>query len=140
MRTEPRFIKESDYNNYTGKNLKSILDPESEMQNASNLFLLRIENVLMTKCNNMSFRTRSWDNLTSFQKEKMQMAIIEQAEYMLRNGDLLTDSGYDLEKGEVISSEKLRQIEVCGIALEYLQECGLLNKTIKNRGRFNEFF
>ena len=73
MRTEPRFVKESDFNNYTGKNLKSILDPNSEIQNACNLFLLHIENRLMTKVDNMSFRTRSWDNLTSLQKEKMQL-------------------------------------------------------------------
>ena len=140
MRTEPRFVKESDFNNYTGKNLKSILDPNSEIQNACNLFLLQIENRLMTKVDNMSFRTRSWDNLTPLQKEKMQLAIIEQAEYTLRNGDLFTDSGYDLEKGEVIPAEKLRQIEVCSISLEYLQSCGLLNKNIKNRVRYNEFF
>jgi hypothetical protein len=140
MRTEPRFVKESDYNNYTGKNLKSILDPNSEIQNACNLFLLQIENRLMTKVDNMSFRTRSWDNLTPLQKEKMQLAIIEQAEYTLRNGDLFTDSGYDIEKGEIIPAEKLRQIEVCGMALEYLQSCGLLNKNIKNRYRYNEFY
>ena len=140
MRTEPRFVKESDYNNYTGKNLKSILDPNSEIQNACNLFLLQIENRLMTKVDNMSFRTRSWDNLTPLQKEKMQLAIIEQAEYTLRNGDLFTDSGYDIEKGEIIPAEKLRLIEVCGMALEYLQSCGLLNKNIKNRYRYNEFY
>ena len=140
MRTEPRFVKEDDYNNYTGKNLQNILDPESEMQNACNLFLLRIENILMTKIDNMSFRTRSWDNLTALQKEKLQMAIIEQAEYILRNGDLFTDSGYDLEKGEVISAEKLRQIEICSISLEYLQSCGLINKNIKNRVRYNDMF
>ena len=140
MRTEPRFVKESDYNNYTGKNLKSILDPNSELQNACNLFLLQIENRLMTKVDNMSFRIRSWDNLTPLQKEKMQLAIIEQAEYTLRNGDLFTDSGYDLEKGEIIPSEKLRQIEICGMALEYLQSCGLLNKNVKYRVRYNEFF
>lgn len=140
MRTEPIFVKESDYNNYTGKNLKSILDPNSEIQNACNLFLLQIENRIMTKVDNMSFRIRSWDNLTPLQKEKMQLAIIEQAEYTLRNGDLVTDSGYDLEKGEIISAEKLRQIEICNMSLEYLQSCGLLNKSIKNRVRYNDLF
>ena len=140
MRTESIFVKESDYNNYTGKNLKSILDPNSEIQNACNLFLLQIENRIMTKVDNMSFRIRSWDNLTALQKEKMQLAIIEQAEYTLRNGDLVTDSGYDLEKGEIISAEKLRQIEICSMSLEYLQSCGLLNKSIKNRVRYNDLF
>jgi hypothetical protein len=140
MRTEPIFVKESDYNNYTGRNLKNILDPNSEIQNACNLFLLQIENRIMAKVDNMSFRVRSWDNLTPLQKEKMQLAIIEQAEYTLRNGDLFTDSGYDVEKGEIISTEKLRKIEICSIALEYLQSCGLLNKNIKNRVRYNDLF
>lgn len=140
MRTEPIFVKESDYNNYTGRNLKNILDPNSEIQNACNLFLLQIENRIMAKIDNMSFRVRSWDNLTPLQKEKIQLAIIEQAEYTLRNGDLFTDSGYDVEKGEIISTEKLRKIEICSIALEYLQSCGLLNKNIKNRVRYNDLF
>lgn len=140
MRTEPRFVKRSDFENYTGENLNRLLDIESEQDNVSNRFLLRIEDTLLARIDEMSFRTQDWNDLTPFQRESLQKAIIEQANYILRNSDLFTDSGYDLEKGEIISPEKLSKLEICRISKTYLRNCGLLNQTIKNRHRYNKFF
>lgn len=140
MRTEPRFVKKSDFDNYTGENLNRLLDIDSNSDNVSNRFLLRIEDTLLARIDEMSFRTQDWNDLTPFQRESLQKAIIEQANYILRNSDLFTDSGYDLEKGEVISPEKLSKLEICRISKTYLRNCGLLNQTIKNRYRYNKFF
>lgn len=139
MRTEPRFVKPSDFFNYTGKELNALLQVNGNISNVSNLFLMQIEDRLLARIDMMSFRTRTWDNLTDFQKENLQKAIITEAEYIIRNSDLFTDSGYDLERGEIISSSKLREIELCRPALDYLRSCGLLNQVIQNKYRWNRF-
>ena len=139
MRTEPRFVKPSDFYNYTGKELNALLQINNNISNASNLFLMQIEDRLLARIDMMSFRTRSWDNLTDLQKECLQKAIITEAEYIIRNSDLFTDSGYDLERGEIISGAKLRELEICRPALDYLRGCGLLNQVIQNKYRWNRF-
>lgn len=140
MRTQPRFVTPSDFENYTGENLNRLLDIDSDNNNTANSFLLRIEDTLFARIDEISFRTDDWDELTLFQRESLQKAIIEQAKYILRNSDIFTDSGYDLDKGEIISDEKLYKKEICRIAKTYLRNCGLLNQTIKNRHRYNRFF
>lgn len=137
IRTRPRFVTPSDFQNYTGKNLKSILKSDG-VNNFDNLFLMRVEDRLLVAIDKMSFRTYSFDHLTEFQKENLQKAIIEQAEYILRNGDIYTDSGYDLEK-IIATPGFLESIEICRITKSYLIASGLLNFNIQNRRRYTRF-
>ena len=76
MRTEPKFVKESDFNNYTGKDLRALLKVPSNQRNACNIFLMQIEDRLLTRVDVMTFRNNSWDDLTDFQLECLQKAII----------------------------------------------------------------
>lgn len=139
MRTEPRFVKANDYKNYTGKDLAEMLDVE-DSNNVAEKFILRIEDLLLTRIDNISFRTQNWDNLTDFQLECLQKAIIEQITYIVRNSDLFSDSGYDLDKGKVIDSDELYKIEICRASKDYLRRCGLLNLNIRNTIRYNNWF
>ena len=139
MRTEPKFVKESDFNNYTGKDLRALLKVPSNQRNACNIFLMQIEDRLLTRVDVMTFRNNSWDDLTDFQLECLQKAIITEAEYIIRNGDIFTDSGYDEEKGIVISQEALNKIAICGVAKDFLIRCGLWNHVITNRRRYTRF-
>ena len=139
MRTEPRFVKESDFLNYTGKNLAEILNEDSNVSNKANIFLMQIEDEFLARIDNMTFRTTAWEEISEFQRECLQKAIIKQAEYILRNSDLFTDSGYDPEKGEIIPYEKLQAITICKSSIDFLKMCGLFNHVIQNRRRYNNF-
>lgn len=139
MRTEPRFVRPSDFDNYTGKNLRALLRVPNGGQNACNLFLMQIEDMLLTRVDVMTFRNNAWEDLTEFQLECLQKAIIYEAEYILRNGDLFTDSGYDEEKGIVITQEQLNKIAICSVSKDYLIRCGLWNHVITNRRRYTRF-
>lgn len=139
MRTEPRFVKANDYKNYTGKDLSAMIGTE-DSNNLAEKFILRIEDLLLTRIDNISFRVQDWDKLTGFQLECLQKAIIEQITYIVRNSDLFTDSGYDLDKGKIIDSNELYKIEICRASKDYLRSCGLLNLTVKNKFRYNSFF
>ena len=139
LKTTPRFVTPSDFENYTGKNLNLLLKSNSNESNKANIFLKEIEDCLFARLDNDSFRTTDWNRLTDLQLESVQIAIIKQAEYILRNSDLFTDSGYDLEKGEVMNFDKIRNISVCSTSRDLLFNCGLYSHVISNRYRRTTF-
>ncbi len=134
--TAPKFVTPDDFFNYTGRSLDAILQPNENESNKSNLFLKNVEEDLMFRVDHLSFRVYRWDNLTDYQLNCLKRAIIKQAEYVLRNGDLMTDSGYDIEKGKVITRAEIEEIGLCVPATDALQSCGLLNRVIKNYHRY----
>ena len=134
--TAPKFVTPDDFFNYTGRSLDAILQPNENESNKSNLFLKNVEEDLMFRIDHLSFRVYKWDNLTEYQLSCLKRAIIKQAEYVLRNGDLMTDSGYDIEKGKVITRAEIEEIGLCVPATDALQSCGLLNRVIKNYYRY----
>lgn len=142
MRTKPRFVDENDFFNYFGMDLKGALKLKDNESNAANLFLMQIEDKLLARIDATSFRVYKWDRsyLSEFQLESLQKAILLQAEYIIRNSDLFSDSGYDLERGEVIPYEKLQNIAICRSSIDLLKNCGLFNQVVKNRNRYPEFF
>ena len=139
MRTSPRFVTKDDYLNYTNQDLDEILNVNNKSSNLSNLFLLRVEDRIMSYIDAETYRVYSWDHLTPHQLECLQKAIIEQTEYILRNSDLFTDSGYDPEKGIIVDFNKLYEIVICRTAINYLKNGGLFNKVIVNRKRYTDF-
>ena len=139
MRTTPRFVTKDDYFNYTNQDLDDMLKVRDKSSNLANLFLLRIEDRLMSYIDAETYRVFSYNHLTPAQLENFQKAIIEQVEYILRNGDLFTDSGYAPEEGQKIDWNKLYDITICRTAINYLKNAGLYNKVIINRLRFTDF-
>ena len=95
-------------------------------------FIYRIE-VRMASLINASFN-RNIDMLypifTDYQKEHYKIALMEQCIYILRNGDITVDSGYDPEHGEVSSNGKLKSKMVAPNAKSELILCGLWNRNI----------
>ena len=138
MRTEPRFIQPDDFNNYTGKNLNELLRAKANESNKCDLFLMYVEDCLLARVDAISFRLTSWDNISDYQRDCLQRALIIQAEYILRNSDLFTDSGYDIEKGEIISYDKIQEIAICPTSIDLLTNCGLINRVMRNRFRYTD--
>ncbi len=136
MRTEARFLKPDDYYNYTGKNLYKELQAKDNESNKVDLFIMYVEDVLLDYIDEKSFRVYDWNQITTFQKEQLQRALIYQIDYIIRNGNLFTDSGYDIDKGFIADYNKIQQIAVCKPTINALVTCGLLNQKIKNRIRY----
>lgn len=136
MRTEPKFVKPDDFFNYTGKDLKKLLRINDNESNMANIFLMQVEDKLLTRIDAETFRNTSWDNLTEFQKECLQKAIIIEAEYIIRNGDLFTDSGYNVNQGVIADADAIQRIAICRPAIDKLVVCGLYNHVMTNRNRY----
>ena len=139
MRTEPMFVKPSDYFNYHGVDLDAELELNDNESNKSNIFLMKIEDKLLARMDNIACRVRNFDRISEFQKECIQKAILIQAEYIIRNGDLFTDSGYDMEKGKIIDVTDLKEIQICPTAYEYLMNSGIWSRVLINRRRVFDF-
>lgn len=136
LRTEPVFVTVSDFYNYTGIDLNQEFEHTNNHANSANIFLKKIEDTLMARIDSISFRIDRWDRLSKFQQESMQKAIIYQAQYVLRNGDMMSDSGYDPDKGFNADFEKIQNAAICPTSIELLINSGLLNHVITNRRRY----
>lgn len=140
MNTKPQFVTPNDFENYTGVNLDEILKVNSNTSNNSNLFLFRIERRLMSWVDAETFRKYSWTRLNNFQKEELQQAIIEQAEYVIRNSDLANDSGVDIDKGKIIDYDYICSIAICRPCINHLKNADLYNHVITNTYRYPDWF
>lgn len=67
---------------------------------------------------------------TDYQKEHYKIALLEQCIYILRNGDISTDSGYDIGEGEKASTGKINSKIIGPNAKRELILCGLWNRNI----------
>lgn len=138
MRSEPRFVTPSMFLNYWGVNLNRLKDTD-QSGNKENMFLMQVEDRILTWVDSKTFRNVSWDHLTSFQTECLQKAILTQAMYIIKNSDFGLDSGIDPEKGTVINFDDIQRAEISPRAIDFLKICGLYNLTLKNRIRYIDF-
>jgi hypothetical protein len=136
----PKFVTPTDFENYWGTNLNEVLKDTSNLSNKANMFLKQVEDEIISHINARTNRTYDWDNLTPYQYEHMQMAVLIQANYELLNGKIGLDSGYDPAKGLVATPSSLNAIRICGEAIEQLKAGALYNQNIQNRRRFTRFY
>ena len=137
MFRKPRFISVDDYNNYWGEDLSAKLKSNYNISNQAEAFLARVEDRLLNWIDRNSFRRIRYDKMTPYQLNQFKLAILTQAKYVYKNGDIGLDSGYDPEKGKIISADELAAIEVCQAAIDYLSNAGIFNLVMKNRPRVN---
>lgn len=135
MDITPRYVTVDDFDAYHNVNLREMLRSGANESNAANAFLFRVENLLMARIDSQTFRRFRYEELKGKQLEAFQMAILEQAMYTFRNGDLGMDSGYDAEKGMIASKADIEGIIVCDNAITILSNAGLWNLVMKNRPR-----
>lgn len=138
MKTEAQFITPSDFENYWGINLNRELKGDNYSRKAE-LFLLQVEDQLLGWIEANTFRNIPWDNLTEYQTEQLQLALLYQAFYIFKNSNISLDSGYDPDNGMIISPDKLASIEVNRTALNFLKNAGLYNHVVTNHRRYTTF-
>ena len=133
---KPRFVTVDDFNNYHNMNLRDMLRSYTgDDSYAAERFLFKTEIKLMQWVDNTSFRRKKWEDLNPYQLQQFQLAILEQAMYRFKNGDIDMDSGYDPEKGPIAGRGQLNRIVVCQSAIGFLSNAGLYNLVVKNRPR-----
>ena len=137
MELKTRYINAEDFKMYFGIDLENALEDDDNPSNKVNAFLKRVEDRMMAFINANFYRNvdLEYPEFTDYQKEQYKLALLEQANYVLTQGDISVDSGYDIAEGVKASRKTLHELKISDNAKEHLILCGLWNRHIKNRGR-----
>ena len=133
-----QYITPDDFLTYFGIDLGARLKGDANPSDKADAFIMRIENRMEAFLNANFFKNVSIEylNMSDYQKEKYRMALLEQAYYVFKNGDISVDSGYDPDKGEIINVKTLKNIVIAPNAKNYLRESGLWTGHIGSKGFF----
>ena len=138
MEFKTRYITADEFKQYFG------IDLQIELPNGDNesgkvaAYLTRIENRLEAWINANYFYNVSqfWETLNNNQKEQYKYALLEQAYYVLRMGDISVDSGYDKERGVIAGRSTINELSVSPNSMLHLENGGFLNTRIVKRGGY----
>lgn len=129
---QTKYITPDEFKEYFGIDL-SIIKDDTNPSNKQVAFLKRIEDRMEAMIDAECFRqvSREYPHFSNYQKEHYKRALLEQAIYIFRNGELSVDSGIDPEKGVVIDLETVKRASLAPNAKRELQLCGLWSKKIR---------
>ena len=128
---QTKYITLDEFEEYFNIDLRAAFDTEANAM----AFLKRIEDRLATFCDS-NFNQNidmKYPCFTDYQKYHYKLALLEQAIYIFKNGDISVDSGYDPDKGEIARPEKYAIAPNCK---DNLRLCGIWNRNIPNMGPF----
>ena len=136
---QSKYITKDDYFEYFGESL-DMLEDGLNPSNKVNAFLFRLE-TRMASFIEVNFNLsidRLYPQFTDYQKLHYKLALLEQAYYIIHNGEISTDSGYDPDKGEIADNTTLTNKEIAPNTKRELTLCGLfsrkLNSSLRYRG------
>lgn len=127
MEITTKYITADDYKVYFNEDLEKKLKDGDNPSNKVSSFLMRVENdvALWLYANYKVYPEEAYCGLNDFQKQQYQLALLEQAHYMFKNGDIGNDSGYDQDGGVKASRENIKRIMISPRAELYLGRTGL---------------
>ncbi len=138
MEFKTRYITADEFKQYFGIDLQIELPNGDNERGKVAAYLTRIENRLEAWINANYFYniTQFWETLNNNQKEQYKYALLEQAYYVLRMGDISVDSGYDKERGVIAGRSTINELSVAPNAMLHLENGGFLNTRIVKRGGY----
>lgn len=142
MELQTRYITADEFLQYTGINLREELNDTSNGSDKVNAFLKRTEDRMEAFLNAKFFKNVSdlYPEFSEFQKKHYKLALLEQAYYVFKNGDISSDSGYNQETLEIANQRKLRALAVAPNAIDHLRLTGLWSGFIGGNGLFGPYF
>ena len=135
---QTKYITSDEFREYTGIDLYAELKDTSNASDKVVAFLKRIEDRMEVYLNAHFFKVVSdcWPTFTNEQKYHYKLALIEQAYYVFKNGDISTDSGYEPDKGIIVSKHARTEITLAPNAIDHLRMTGLWSGHIGTKGFF----
>lgn len=133
-------VTPDDFKTMFGQDLGNLLRSSDNDSNYPNVFLRLIQDFLVDWCDEQGFRRmRDFTDMSPIQYQYFQRAVLNQAYYTWKNGSLGIglDSGYDAERGKVITLEDMKAIEVPSRVVALLHKSGLFNLKMKNYPRIS---
>ena len=135
---QTKYITPDEFTEYTGIDLGAQLKGNANPSDKAYSFLFRIEVRMEAFLNANTFKriTDEWPCFSDFQKQHYKYALLEQALYVFRNGDISTDSGYEPDEGVKLSPADRKKLTLAPNAIDHLQLCGLWTRKISRTLNF----
>lgn len=132
MNLQTRYISADEFKEYHGIDLNLELKDTDNPSNKVNAFLKRTAILLEGYMNSKFFRNigDEYPKFSDYQKEHYKIALLEQAYYRFKNGDIYSDSGYDPEKGIIANKKELEGLIIAPAAKDQLRLTGLWSRHI----------
>ena len=131
LNLQTRYITLDEFQEYFDINLREEFGTTTKAEHFLQRIFDRLETFIDSKFNaNISYK---YPCFTNYQKEHYKKALLEQAIYIFRNGDISVDSGYDPERGEIARTERYAIAPNCK---DHLRLCGIWNRNIPNMAPF----
>lgn len=129
-----KYITHDDFKVYTGIDLMIEFKDYANPSNTVQAFFKRLEDRVATFIDANFYRQidKEYPEFSDYQKEHYAKALIEQALYWFKNGDISVDSGYDFEKGLIASNSVITKKTIAPNAKEHLMVCGLWCRHLRN--------
>lgn len=133
MDIKTKYITPDDFKEYFGIDLELELKASGNPSDTALAFIKRIEDRLATFIDAQFYRRvdEEYPKFTDYQKEHYSLALLEQAIYVFRNGDISVDSGYDYEMGEKASNDTIIKKVIAPNCRQNLLLCGLWTRKIQ---------
>lgn len=138
MNIVTQYITPDDFQQYFGIDLGARLKGDANPSDKAFAFLKRIEDRMEAYLNAHFFKNIrvEYTRMSDFQKEKYRLALLEQAIYVFKNGDISVDSGYDPDEGIKISSHARNELILAPNAKDNLRLSGIWTGFINSGGGF----
>jgi len=136
MAITTKYITRQDYKDFSGIDLQLELKDNDDASNKVNIFLSQIENwcethIQYVTAQKIDFNLLEPESLVHFKK-----GVLYQTQYVLRNGDLTTDSGYNPEAGPIVEPNFLQAISLSPNAKMEFMLAGLYTRKLRPRYGF----
>ena len=135
MEIKTKYITPDDFKDYFGIDLDLELKNSANPSNTADAFLLRIENRIAGFLDAQFYRQvdKEYPQFTDYQKKHYALALLEQAKYVYKNGEIAEDSWMEYESGEVASDDKIISKMIAPYCRQELLLCGLWCRKVRGR-------
>lgn len=137
-----KYLSADEFYEMSGIDLNAVLKDDFNPSTKADRFIIDRENELETfvLANYHKSVKKFWECKTNdFQKEHFKRAIMYQCKYVLINGDIANDSGFDFDEGVKAKQVDLYTKSISRQAIDELRICGLANRTISFGSLFNYY-
>ena len=133
-----RYITLDDLTDYAGPEIRDSLGSQEQAEAWLSRLEVRMEAFLEARLH-QSIHKR-WPVFSDNQKLHYKLALLEQAIYLWRNGDISTDAGYDVGKGETADITTIRERKIADNAKEHLILAGVWSYKVHREGLWSDGF
>lgn len=132
----PQYVTKDLYREFSGIDLGLELRDLDDTSNKVNIFINSVENWCLTFLEYNAILPLRLNEITADQLAHLKKGIMYQIQWVLRNGDIASDSGYNPDQGPIVDVSYLKKIALSPTAAMEFNLAGLLTRKVKRNNGY----